>query len=213
MTHRPSSSWRRGGKATAQCVTCLFVALLILMPVAAFADSKPDVPVHIGSHEAYGRVVFYLPPGTDYHLMQQGQHVVVQFAGDLTIGASRGVPRNVVSIIGGAHQAELVVAPGTALHDWRLGDLVVIDVLAAQSSAAKTEPPPAPPKALTANQPPEPASPAATPQQAIPQEPPPASTSQPSPPSTAAEQSAPGANRLAGWRRGLSARLCGADRV
>ncbi len=129
MTHRPSSPWQRGGSATAQYATCLLVALLTLLPIVALADSKQDVPVHIGSHEGYGRVVFYLPAGTDYHLTQQGQRVVVQFAGDLTVGASRGVPRNVVSITGGTHQAELVVAPGTALHNWRFGDLVVIDVL------------------------------------------------------------------------------------
>jgi hypothetical protein len=129
MRHRPSSPPRWGGRVAARYATCLLVGLLILPPVAAFADSKQDVPVHIGTHEGYGRVVFYLPPGTDYNLTQQGQHVVVHFAGDLTVGASQGVPRNVVSITGGVHQAELVVAPGTALHNWRLGDLVVIDVM------------------------------------------------------------------------------------
>jgi hypothetical protein len=129
MTHRPSSPWRWGGNGTVQYAACLLVAMLALLPVVSFADSKQqDVAVHIGSHDGYGRVVFYLPPGTDYHLTQQGQRVVLQFAGDLTVGAPRGVPRNVVSITGGADQAELVVAPGTGLHSWRLGDLVVIDV-------------------------------------------------------------------------------------
>jgi hypothetical protein len=102
MTRRPSSPWRWGGDATAQYATCLLVVMLTLLPVVAFADGKQDVAVHIGSHEGYGRVVFYLPPGTDYHLTQQGQRVVLQFAGDLTVGAPRGVPRNVVSITGGA---------------------------------------------------------------------------------------------------------------
>ena len=129
MTHRPSSPWRWGGNGTVQYAACLLVAMLALLPVVSFADSKQqDVAVHIGSHDGYGRVVFYLPPGTDYHLTQQGQRVVLQFAGDLTVGAPRGVPRNVVSITGGADQAELVLAPGTGLHSWRLGDLVVIDV-------------------------------------------------------------------------------------
>src|SRR3984885_12954543 len=128
MRHRPASPPRWGGRVAARYAPCLLVGFLILPPVAAFADSKQDVPVHIGSHDGYGRVVFYLPPGTDYHLTQQGQRVVLQFAGDLTVGAPRGVPRNVVSITGGADQAELVLAPGTGLHSWRLGDLVVIDV-------------------------------------------------------------------------------------
>ncbi len=143
MTHPPSPPWRWGGGAIARYAICLLVVLLTFPPVVAFADSKQDAPVHIGTHDGYGRVVFYLPPGTDYHLTQQGQRVVVQFAGDLTVGSSRGVPRNVVSITGGAHQAELVVAPGTALHNWRLGDMVVIDVTGSRprqgsSGAART---------------------------------------------------------------------------
>ena len=111
------------------------------------------MPVRIGSHQGYGRIVFDLPSPIDYRVTQQGQRVLVQFTGDVTIGAARGVPRNVVSISGGAAQAELVVAAGTVLHDWRLDNMVVIDVLdhdAARDSPAPlqtvaTKPPPANP--------------------------------------------------------------------
>src|SRR5271165_1318047 len=106
----------------------LAVFLTALPPAAAFADGGPTVPVRVGIHEGYSRVAFNLPSRIDYHVTQQGQHVVVQFAGNVTIGAANAVPRNVLAITGGAGQAEIVVAPGTTVRDWRLGNLVVIDV-------------------------------------------------------------------------------------
>jgi hypothetical protein len=99
------------------------------VPVGSLlADSVVPVPVRVGSHEGYGRVVFDLPKHTEYQVTQQGQHVVVQFIGGVTIGAAAGVPHNVLGVTGGEGQAELVVAPGTVLRDWRMGNHVVIDV-------------------------------------------------------------------------------------
>jgi hypothetical protein len=101
--------------------------LLGCLPLAsAFADSLPPVPVRVGNHEGYSRVVFNLPSRTDYHVTQEGQHVVVQFAGDVMIGAANGVPRNVLTVTGGAGRAEIVVAPGIIVRDWRLGNVVVM---------------------------------------------------------------------------------------
>ncbi|HEX3402668.1 MAG TPA: hypothetical protein VHT74_20330 [Acetobacteraceae bacterium] len=121
---------------------CGAVGLAIVLacgpPVAARADSEPPVPVRSGSHEGYGRIVFDMPSRTEYRLTQQGQRVVIQFVGDMTIGSATGVPRNVVGLTGGANQAELTIAPGTSLHDWRLGDHIVIDIL--DPVAASTAP-------------------------------------------------------------------------
>ncbi len=104
-------------------------ALLTALPLAAaLADGGPTVPVRVGVHEGYSRVAFNLPSRIDYQVTRQGQHIVVQFAGNVTIGAANAVPRNVLTITGGAGQAEIVVAPGTTVRDWRLGNLVVIDV-------------------------------------------------------------------------------------
>ena len=102
-------------------------ALALLLPVGAFADSS-SVVVRVGSHDGYGRIAFALPPRTDYQLTQQDQHVVIQFSGDLKIGPANAIPRNVVAIKGGERQATLDLAPGTVMHDWRYGDLLVIDV-------------------------------------------------------------------------------------
>jgi hypothetical protein len=87
------------------------------------------VPVHIGTHPGYGRVVLDLPERLDYRLTQQGQHVQVQFTGDVTIGAAPSMPHNVLGLTGGGGLAELVVAEGTVARAWRLGNLLVIDVL------------------------------------------------------------------------------------
>jgi hypothetical protein len=84
--------------------------------------------VRVGSHDGYGRIAFALPPRTEYQLTQQDQHVVIQFTGGLKIGPANAIPRNVVAINGGSGQATLDIAPGTVLHDWRYGDLLVVDV-------------------------------------------------------------------------------------
>ena len=96
-------------------------ALLTVLPFAStFADSLPPVPVRVGNHEGYSRVAFNLPSRIDYHVTRDGQSVVVQFATDVMIGAANGVPRNVLSVTGGAGRADIVVTPGTVARDWRM---------------------------------------------------------------------------------------------
>ena len=138
-----------------RAATWPLAALLGALPLAsAFADSLPPVPVRVGNHEGYSRVVFNLPSRTDYHVTQEGQHVVVQFAGDVMIGAANGVPRNVLTVTSGAGRAEIVVAPGTIVRDWRLGNVVVIDFMDRDAAADKpttqqtvaAQPPPAKPR-------------------------------------------------------------------
>ena len=160
---RPAASLRRDGpvrhrqaagqlRMRLRAATWPLAALLGALPLAsAFADSLPPVPVRVGNHEGYSRVVFNLPSRTDYHVTQEGQHVVVQFAGDVMIGAANGVPRNVLTVTGGAGRAEIVVAPGTIVRDWRLGNVVVIDFMDRDAAADKpttqqtvaAQPPPA----------------------------------------------------------------------
>jgi hypothetical protein len=109
---------------------CLVAILLAwLAPVAAHADGGAAVPVHVGTHPGYGRVVFDLPERLDFHLTQQGQQVQVQFTGNVTIGAAPAMPHNVLGLTGSAGQAELVVVEGTVARAWRLGNRLVIDVL------------------------------------------------------------------------------------
>ena len=88
------------------------------------------MPVRVGSHQGYGRIVFDLPSPIDYSVTQQGERVLVQFTGDVKIGAAHGVPRNVVGINGGAGQAELGRGGrGPVAARLAARQLVVIDVL------------------------------------------------------------------------------------
>ncbi len=159
---------------------CFAVALCCAPLLVALADPAVQVPVRVGTHPGFGRVVFDLPARTEYHVVQQGQHVLVQFVGGMTIAAPAGVPRNVLGLSGGIGQAEIVITPGSAVRDWRLGDRVVIDVLDQDVSSSGTAPstprvapakmptavpappatPSAPPRAPTAQQTTEPAKPA-----------------------------------------------------
>jgi hypothetical protein len=120
-------------------VCLVAVQLSCLAPVAAYPDNSPPVPVRVGTHQGYGRVVFDLPERLDYRLTQQGEHVVVRFTGDVAIGSAPSMPHNVLGLTGGIGQAELVVEAGTVVHAWRLGDLVVVDVLD-QALAASAPP-------------------------------------------------------------------------
>ena len=105
--------------------------------VAALADAGPTVPVRVGNHEGFSRVVFNLPSRADYQITQQGDHVVVHFPADVSIGAANAIPRNVLAISGGIGQAEIVLAPGATFRDWRLGNVVVIDVADHDASNGK----------------------------------------------------------------------------
>ena len=120
-------------------VRLVAVLLSCLASIAARADGGPIVPVHVGTHPGFGRVTFDLPERLDYRVTQQGQHVLVRFTGDVMIGAAPSLPRNVLGATGGDGQADLVIASGTAVHAWRLGNLVVVDVL---DQAAATGAPP-----------------------------------------------------------------------
>ncbi len=102
--------------------------LLLCMPAAASAESKTDVPVRVGSHQGYGRVVFDTPSRTDYQVTQQDQHVIVRFGAELKINPAPKPPHNVLNITTGAGEAKLTIAPGAAVRDWRFGDRIVIDV-------------------------------------------------------------------------------------
>lgn len=103
--------------------------VLCCLPLAgAAAKDGPSVLVRVGNHPGYGRVVFDLPARTNYQLTQQGEHVSLQFTGDLTVGSSTVVPHNVLGVTGGASQAEIVIAPGTVVRESHFGDRLVIDV-------------------------------------------------------------------------------------
>jgi len=85
--------------------------------------------VWVSDHDGFGRLVVDLGRPASYRLAREGDHVTLLVDGKPLIGSPSGVPRNVQSITGGAGRADITVAPGTTLRDWRKGGLVVIEVL------------------------------------------------------------------------------------
>ena len=120
----------------------LLAAVLAGLPVGtAHTADMPQVAVRVGNHPGFGRVVFDLPGQVEYELTQQGQHVIIEFKRDLTIGSAPGAPHNVQNITGGKGHAEFDVTPGTIVRTSRMGDRVVIDVADGSSGQASSGPP------------------------------------------------------------------------
>ena len=108
-------------------------------------QSKP-AQVWVSDHDGFGRVVVDLGQPASYRLARDGDHVTLLFDGKPLIGSPSGVPRNVQSIVGGTGRADIVIAHGASLRDWRRGGLVVIEVLDPRQQAhPPASPPPASP--------------------------------------------------------------------
>ncbi len=176
----------------------LVAVLAAALPSATVrADGPPSALVRVGTHQGYSRIAFNFSTRTEYSVARQGDRVTVQFADNAIIGAANAIPRNVVSIIGGTGRADIVVAAGTTVRDWRAGNLVVIDI-AEPEAAADAKPPPQRP-GVAAAAPTNPSPPALSPAPAVtaPQTPPPGSAApettkpQPQPAPQAAPPAAP----------------------
>ncbi len=108
------------------------------LPPAA-TEATPNIAVHLGEHQDYGRVVFDVAPGTAFHVARQGEQVVVSFGAQSIVAEAAGHVHNVRAVSGGAGQATIAVAAGSRVHAMRLGAHVVVDILDA-APAAKVPP-------------------------------------------------------------------------
>jgi tetratricopeptide (TPR) repeat protein len=118
---------------------------------AATPDAKaPRTTVRSGNHPGFGRVVIDTNGKAVYHLGQDGDHVVVHFDGDVTLGGPPSLPRNVIAITTDGPTADLTLAHGAKVHPMRLDGRVVLDILDATDKATpaakirRTETQPAP---------------------------------------------------------------------
>ncbi len=131
-------------------------------PAAASPDDPADatpqagvpagvIAARLGEHPEYGRVVFDVPEGEDFHLARKGEQVVVTFGGHGTVADGVGHARNVREVAGGKGRAVITVAPGSRVHALRIGAHVIVDVrdplaasrTAPQAAASATVPAPA----------------------------------------------------------------------
>ena len=101
----------------------------------AFADPVA-VTIRSGDHPDFGRIVFDAPPHMPYHVVRDGDHLTVKFAGDAALAGDPRLPRNIKGLQADHAEAVLTVASGATFHDARLGDHVVIDVFDPAPSAA-----------------------------------------------------------------------------
>jgi hypothetical protein len=115
---------------------------------AAPVNTPPaKTSVRSGNHPDFGRIVIDTNGNTSYRVDQDGDHVVVRFAddvtlGDVTLGNAPASPRNVVAMTTDGQTLDLTVTHGARLHVMRLDGRVVVDVLDSTGNAA----PPAKPR-------------------------------------------------------------------
>ena len=151
-------------------------AALLALALAPAALAEERVGVRAADHPGHGRIVFDWREAPDYTLEQAGGTVRLRFppgSGFDTTGLRR-LPRNVLGIEAGAEAVEIGIRPGTRARHYRLGAMVVVDLLdpvparppaaAPPPPEARAAPPPAaaPQPAAAAPAPP-PAEPAAVP--------------------------------------------------
>lgn len=111
----------------AACATGAAAAGLAV--ATAPAAQATGTAVRSGSHPDYGRVVIDTNGKPDYRLDQDGDHVVLRFAGDVTLGDPPAPPRNVITIKIDGPTVSLILKHGAKLHPMRLDGRMVLDIL------------------------------------------------------------------------------------
>lgn len=88
-------------------------------------------------HPDYGRLVIDTSAKTTYRLDQDGDHVVVRFTDDVTLGNAPTLPRNVIAIKTDGPTVDLILKPGVKLRPIRLDGHVVLDIVDAPDESAQ----------------------------------------------------------------------------
>ena len=119
----------------------LAAGVMMIVLAGTGRAASPDAPavrttVRSGSHPGFGRVVIDTNGKTDYHLDQDGDHVVVRFAAGVTLGNPPSPPRNVVAITTDGSTVDLTLAHGAKVHPELMAGRVVLDILDASNHAA-----------------------------------------------------------------------------
>jgi hypothetical protein len=108
---------------------------------AAAPEPQPQpgqTSVRSANHSGFGRIVIDTNRSDAYHIEQDGDHVVVRFAGAITLGAPPASPRNVIAIKTDGSMVDLTLKHGAQLHPMRLEGRVVLDI---QDTLDGTAPP------------------------------------------------------------------------
>jgi hypothetical protein len=131
-----------------------FTTLVLLAAGAAAAQPAP-VPVRVGEHAGYSRIVLDFAAPTQPAISQDGATLTLRLPGGAVAdidAARRRLPAHVAAISAGPGELALTLAPGAQVRHFRLGNRLVIDVLpgAAAAAAPARAPAAAPPVAPVA---------------------------------------------------------------
>jgi len=94
----------------------------------AAAESAVDVPVRVGEHAGFGRLVLDFPETPVWRLERQGDQLILHLPPTDRVNFSGTPPRNVRAIEGGLGEARIALAPGAAIRVTRLGTRLAVDV-------------------------------------------------------------------------------------
>jgi hypothetical protein len=171
-------------------VAGLLLLLLGAGPAVAQTDA-PRVPVRVGDHPGFGRIVFDWPQPTDYRVAVEAGTARVSFAspGVPDLQSFRAPPRNVSAISGTGGTVEVRLAQGAEVRHFRIDNRIVVDILDPRQPGATAQPDPAPRPAAPPAAAPAPAPASAPRVVALPLPAPPT----PTPPPLPARQAQPGA--------------------
>ncbi len=93
------------------------------------SGSKQPVPVRVGEHPGFGRIVFDFTGPVSWRIARNGAQVTLHFDPANTIAPAPSLPRNVIAMTQDAGGVEITVAPGARLRTMRLVERLVLDVL------------------------------------------------------------------------------------
>jgi predicted negative regulator of RcsB-dependent stress response len=138
----------------------LLLAALLLLGLPAAGQEPPLVPLRVGTHPDFGRLVFDWPSRVGYGVEEAAGGLVIRFQapGRIDLAAARRPPRNVLSVEQQGETIGVRIVPGARPRHFRLGNRIVIDLRdpAAEPAAASL-----PPRPLPSPPPPLPPAPAA----------------------------------------------------
>jgi hypothetical protein len=119
----------------------------LLCAIFAAAPARADdVPVKIGAHAAYTRIVFEFPKLVGYHASKSGDSVTLDFDTTLNAKAPAKLPATVTGFTvakpdANSLHAVITLAPGEDFKHYRLLRKIVVDVTPSAAPPAKKEPP------------------------------------------------------------------------
>ena len=105
--------------------------LLCLMVLIGFGGARAEqsVPVRVGEHPGFGRIVFDFGEPVQVQIERDGTQVMLHIATTRPIGPVPGHPRNVQEITAAGGEVRLSVVPGARIRTMRVQNRLVVDVL------------------------------------------------------------------------------------